>query len=164
MTEAGTPASVPEAIVPADALPPDLVAAQLLSAAFDQSPLSLFDRSVDGVTDEKDRLAVLKLAADLIVKSRLAKFDDEGRTSIVLTNAGRYWALHGGWLAYLKEEPLAVGGVGRARNPEMEALRSEYMRLRLNTFWWTFGMSIAGLVFSVASILIAIFYGGRPFP
>ena len=157
MAEAGTPASVPEAAVSPDTLPPDLVAAQLLGAAFEQSPLALFDQTVDGIADEKQRLAALKLGADLIVKSRLAKFDDDGRTSIVLTNAGRYWALHGGWLAYLKEEPLAVGGGGRARNPEMETLRSEYMRLRLNTFWWTFGMSIAGLVFSIV-------YGGRPFP
>jgi uncharacterized membrane protein len=53
-----------------------------------------------------------------------------------------------------------VGG-GRGRNPEAEALRSEYMRLRLNTFWWTFGMSIAGLIFSVISIIIAIFFGDR---
>jgi hypothetical protein len=68
-------------------------------------------------------------------------------------------------MAFLKEEPPAAGGGGgRGRNPEMEALRSEYMRLRLNTFWWTFGMSIAGLVFSVISIFIAVFWGQRPLP
>jgi hypothetical protein len=141
---------------------PDLVAADLLDAAFKQAPLSFFDEPVEGAASEKERLAVLKLAVDLIVKARLAKFDDEGRTSIVLTNAGRYWALHGGYLAFLKEEPLAVGGgVGRGRNPEAEALRSEYMRLRLNTFWWSFGLSVAGFIFSVISVLIAIFYGDR---
>jgi hypothetical protein len=143
---------------------PDLIAAQLLDAALARSPLSIFDEPVAGAGDDKQRLATLKLGADLIVKARLAKFDDEGRTTLTLTNAGRYWALHGGWLAYLKEEPLAVGGSGRGRNPEMEALRSEYMRLRLNTFWWTFGLSVAGFVFSVISVIIAIFYGGRPFP
>lgn len=116
------------------------------------------------MADEAQRLATLKLAADLLVKARLAKFEDEGRTTLALTNAGRYWALHGGWLAYLKEEPLAMGGGGRGRNPEMEALRSEYMRLRLNTFWWTFGMSVAGLIFSIVSILIAVFYGDRMLP
>jgi hypothetical protein len=113
------------------------------------------------VEPEKDRLALLKLASDLLVKARLAKFDDEGRTTLVLTNAGRYWALPGGWLAYLKEEPLAMGGGGRGRNPEMEALRSEYMRLRLNTFWWSFGLSVAGFVLSIVSVIIAIFFGDR---
>lgn len=161
MTEAGSPDTAAEA--PAIATPPDLVAAQLLEAAFARAPLSIFDEPAAGAADEKERLALLKLAADLIVKTRLAKFDDDGRTSIVLTNAGRYWALHGGWLAYLKEEPLAVAG-GRGRNPETEALRSEYMRLRLNTFWWSFGLSIAGFVFSVVSVLIAIFYGDRVLP
>jgi hypothetical protein len=145
---------------------PDVVAARLLDAAFTRGPLAVFDEPVEGVTPEQERLGLLKLASDMIVKARLARFDDEGRTSIALTNAGRYWALHGGWFAYLKEEPLAVGGGGggRGRNPEMEALRSEYMRLRLNTFWWTFGMSIGGLVFSVISILIALFYGDRVLP
>src|SRR5262245_57867457 len=133
-----------EPAVPSAATPPDLVAAQLLDAAFARSPVSIFDEPVAAIPDERERLALLKLGADLIVKTRLAKFDDEGRTTIALTNAGRYWALHGGWLAYLKEEPLAVGGSGRTRNPETEALRSEYMRLRLNTFWWSFGLSIAG--------------------
>jgi hypothetical protein len=165
MADAASP--VPTTMPPAvEGGPPaaDLIAAQLMAAALDPAPLPIFDQPVAGVADEKQRLATLKLAADLLVKARLAKFDDDGRTALVLTNAGRYWALHGGWLAYLKEEPLAIGGGGRSRNPEMEALRSEYMRLRLNTFWWTFGMSIAGLVFSIASILIAIFYGDRLLP
>lgn len=160
---ANTPSPQPQA-VEGGSPPADLIAAQLMAAALDQAPLPFFDQPVVGAADEAQRLAILKLAADLLVKARLAKFDDEGRTSLVLTNAGRYWALHGGWLAYLKEEPLAMGGGGRGRNPEMEALRSEYMRLRLNTFWWTFGMSVAGLIFSIVSILIAVFYGGRPFP
>ena len=65
-------------------------------------------------------------------------------------------------MAYLREEPLAAGGGGgRQRNPEMEALRAEYMRLRLNTFWWSFGLSIAGFIMSIISVLIAVFYGDR---
>ena len=146
---------------PAGATSPDLVAARLLDGAFAGAPLLLFDFPLPEVEPEKDRLALLKLASDLLVKARLAKFDDEGRTTLVLTNAGRYWALHGGWLAYLKEEPLAMGGGGRGRNPEMEALRSEYMRLRLNTFWWSFGLSVAGFVLSIVSVIIAIFFGDR---
>ncbi|WP_439542741.1 hypothetical protein [Hyphomicrobium sp.] len=138
----------------------DLVAARLLDAAYARAPLALFDFPLADVEPEKDRLAVLKVAADLLVKARLAKFDDEGRTSLLITNAGRYWALHGGYLAFLKEEPIAMGS-GRGRNPEMEALRSEYMRLRLNTFWWSFGLSVAGFVLSIVSVIIAIFFGDR---
>jgi uncharacterized membrane protein len=46
----------------------------------------------------------------------------------------------------------------------MEALRSEYMKLRLNTFWWSFGLSIAGFVMSLVSVTIALYYGARMLP
>ena len=144
---------------------PDQAASELLQAAYlGEGSLALFDFQLAAI-DEPARLTALKSGADLLVRNKLAKFADEGRSEISLTNAGRYWALSGGFMAFLKEEPPAAGGGGgRGRNPEMEALRSEYMRLRLNTFWWTFGMSIAGLVFSVISIIIALFWGGRMLP
>ncbi len=140
---------------------PEATASVLLESAYVSSPLAVFEQADGG---NAEQLAALKAGADLLVRSKLAKFADDGRTEIALTNAGRYWALSGGFMAFLKEEPPAGGGGGRGRNPEMEALRSEYMRLRLNTFWWTFGMSIAGLIFSVISIIIAIFWGQRPLP
>ena len=72
-----------------------------------------------------------------------------------VTNAGRYWALHGGYLAFLKEEPPSASGGGRSRNPELEALRFNYMKLRLNTFWMSFGLSIAGFIISLISLAVA---------
>lgn len=135
---------------------------RLLAAAYKAPPADIFDQPGAVFTDEETRLSIAKDAADLLVRSRLAKFSDDGRTQLTLTNAGRYWALHGGYLAYLKDDSAASGGGGgRQRNPEMEALRSEYMKLRLNTFWWSFGLSIAGFVMSLVSVTIALFYGAR---
>lgn len=57
-----------------------------------------------------------KAAADLLVTAKLAKFADDGRTQVALTNAGRYWALHGGYLAFLKEDPIGGGGRGAILN------------------------------------------------
>ena len=65
-----------------------------------------------------------------------------------------YPALNGGFLAFLKEEPPGRGA-GRGRDPEMEALRMNYMKLRLNNFWWTFGLSIASFVFATISLIVA---------
>lgn len=107
-------------------------------------------------------LASRKRAADLLVEARLARFTDDARTRIEITNAGRYWAAHGGYFAFLKEEP-APARAGRQRNPETEALRTEYMRLRLGTFWWSFGLSVAGFVMSIISVAIALFLGERLF-
>jgi uncharacterized membrane protein len=39
----------------------------------------------------------------------------------------------------------------------------DYMKLRMNTFWLTFGMSIAGFVISLISIGIAL-YTGKSLP
>ncbi len=138
---------------------------RLLAAAYKSPPAEIFDQPDTVFADEDTKLSIAKDAADLLVRARLAKFAEDGRTQLTLTNAGRYWALHGGYLAYLKDDSTTPsGGGGRQRNPEMEALRSEYMKLRLNTFWWSFGLSIAGFVMSLISVAIALFYGARLLP
>lgn len=135
----------------------------MLLAAYEQAPLEVFGETPPDAEDERDALARAKAAADLLVAARFARYADEGRTRIELTNAGRYWALHGGFFAFLKEEPAprAGGGGGRGRNPEMEELRMNYMRLRLGTFWWSFGLSLASFVFALVSLAVAYFYGER---
>jgi hypothetical protein len=138
---------------------------RLLAAAYKSPPADIFEQPDTVFADEDTKLTIAKDAADLLIRARLAKFADEGRTLLTLTNAGRYWALHGGYLAYLKDDSAAPSGGGaRQRNPEMEALRSEYMKLRLNTFWWSFGLSIAGFVMSLVSVTIALYYGSRILP
>jgi hypothetical protein len=137
----------------------DHLAAELLSSALGASPAEIFHAGVGNQADEATRLRLAKSGADLLVKTRLARFADDGRTTIELTNAGRYWAMHGGWMAFLKEPPQESGG--RGRNAETEALRTEFMKLRLRTFWWTFGLSVAGFIISIISMMIAIMYGSR---
>lgn len=144
----GSPASV------------DQRAHEMLLAAYQHSPLDVFGDTLPPEGEERTQLDLAKAAADLLVNSRFAVYADEGRTQIDLTNAGRYWALNGGFLAFLKEEPAGRGG-GRGRNPEMEALRMDYMKLRLGTFWWSFGLSIASFCFALLSLAIAYFYGER---
>ncbi len=143
---------------PASAITADHLAADLLTAGLGPSPPEIFAIGSALPLDEASRLRLAKEGADLVVRSKLGRFADEGRTTIELTNAGRYWALHGGWMAFLRE-PAPEGG-GRGRNPETEAMRAEFMRLRLRTFWWTFGLSVAGFVISILSMTIAIVYGG----
>jgi hypothetical protein len=138
----------------------ELRAHEMLLAAYSRSPLDLFGDAKLPAEEEREALDSAKAAADLLVSARFAKYADDGRTQIELTNAGRYWALNGGFLAFLKEEPPAHGG-GRGRNPEMEELRMNYMRLRLGTFWWSFGFSVASFIFAIASLVVAYFYGER---
>lgn len=133
-------------------MPPEHTAHALLLRAIEASPVEIFKDGGD--------LEAEKAGADLLVGAKFAKFADDGRTQVTLTNAGRYWALHGGYLAFLKEEP-AGGGGGRGRNPELEEVRLTLMRRRLDTFWWSFGVSIAGFIISVVSLTVALSLGGR---
>ncbi len=135
---------------------PEEQAQRLLLASHAQPPADIFEP--DG---EAEGLEAAKRGADLLVDARLATFADEGRTQIAPTGAGRYWALHGGYLGFLKEEPSGRGGGGRGRNPELEMMRMELMKRRLGTFWWSFGLSLAGFLFSILSLAVALFYGDR---
>lgn len=110
---------------------------------------------------DPERLSIDKKAGNKLVAVRLAFYPDESRDHLSPTNSGRYWALNGGYMAFLKEDPPTGGGGTRGRNPEMEALRFTYMKLRLNTFWLSFGLSIAGLIISLISIAIAFYFGDR---
>jgi len=132
---------------------PEHAAQDLLTRAHAASPAEVFA--------DYTELEAAKAGADVLVAAKLAKFADEGRTQVSITNAGRYWALHGGFMAFLKEEPPGGGGGGRARNPELEEVRLVLMRRRLNTFWWSFGVSIAGFLISIVSLIVAFSLGGR---
>ncbi len=138
---------------------------ELLQAAYEGGGVSPFDLAAERWGPEGDALGEAKSASDALVALRLATYTDEGRTRLAPTNAGRYWALHGGYLAFLKDEPDRAGGGGKARNAEVEALRATYMALRLKTFWWTFWLSIAGFAISIISLIVALVFGefpGRP--
>ena len=134
---------------------------ELLQAAYEAGEVSPFDLAAERWGTGADVLEEAKAAADLLASLRLARYTDEGRTRLAPTNAGRYWALHGGFLGFLKEEPLRAGG-DKSRNPEAEALRANYMALRLKTFWWTFGLSAAGFLIAIVSLVVALCFGEMP--
>jgi hypothetical protein len=145
-----------EAEAPSPAEQIDRRAHELLALAYGDGSVTIFG---DGPTE---RLGADKQAAEKLVRFRLAFYTDDARDRIEVTNSGRYWALNGGYLAFLKEDPQTGSG-GRGRNPEMEALRTSYMKLRLNTFWISFGLSIAGFVMSLISLVVVWYFRGDPF-
>mgnify|MGYP000147277591 CR=1 FL=1 len=142
----------------------DAVADAMLRAALGVRPLPVLEFSVER-SEDAERLMLVKSAAEILVRTRLARFTGDSRIEIEPTNTGRYWTLSGSYFGYLKGEPTGTGaaGVGRGRNPEMDAFRAdaECIKLRLDAFWWSFGLSIAGFVMSLLSLSISLLYGHR---
>lgn len=134
---------------------------ELLQAAYEKGEVSPFDLAAERWGTGDEALVEAKDAAEVLASLRLARYGDEGRTVLAPTNAGRYWALHGGFLAFLKEETEKASG-GKPKSPEAEALRAAYMALRLKTFWWSFGMSAAGFLISIISLVVALCMGEVP--
>ncbi len=153
VTEAGAGTAITPAV--ADARSHELLLALGAHAEFDPYDHAALHWGGEAALGEA------RAAADQLVGARLAKYADEGRTRLKATPAGRYWVLHGGWYALLKEEPDRAGGGRNGRNPEVAELRATYMKLRLNTFWWSFGFSVAGFIFSAISLVVALRYGER---
>jgi hypothetical protein len=147
---------VEETAAPSPAEQSDRRAHELLALAYSAGGVAIFGDV------PPERLDADKQAAEKLVRFRLAFYTDDARDRIEVTNSGRYWALNGGYLAFLKEDPQ-TGGSSRGRNPETEALRTAYMKLRLNTFWITFGLSIAGFVMSLISIGLLWYFRGELF-
>jgi hypothetical protein len=153
--------SFPTAAQATPDLPPDEAAHALLLRAYPAGTAAVFDEPGSPTPDEA-ALRASKAGADALVGAKLAKWADDGRTAISLTNAGRYRAISGGWLAFLREPDGARGGGGgRERNPELEQMRLALTKLRLSTFWWSFGLSVAGFVISIVSLTVALTIGDR---
>ena len=98
---------------------------------------------VDFLSEEPDRLEADKALPEPR-PLRLACSPTRPASACRSPISGRYWALNGGYMALLKEDPPTGGGGTRGRNPEVEAYRASYMKLRLSTFWLSFGMSSRG--------------------
>jgi hypothetical protein len=155
MSDAADPLLDDDTSPAAEAAAVERKAHELLAAAFGRGSFPVFPDGDDAA------LEIAKKAADRLVQLKLARFADEGRTEITVSNAGRYWAMHGGYLAFLKEEPTggSGGGGGRSRNPEFEALRFSYMKMRLSTFRLSLGISVASFIISILSVMFALITG-----
>lgn len=95
-------------------MPVEAHAHQLLLALHATPVVDFFDVPPESSPATGDILQQAKDAAALLVAAKFAKYADEGRTQLTITNAGRYWANHGGYFAFLKEERPRAWAAGAA--------------------------------------------------
>ena len=76
---------------------------QLLAVVYKNKTINLFDFTAETFSPEGEEfLQCIEWANDL-VQEKLAVFTDKEKTTIQLTNYGRYWILKGGYDVYLRD-------------------------------------------------------------
>lgn len=136
---------------------------QLLKEAYSHETLQIYDvaRQIVGETDMDFQNT--RLWTHQLVREKLAVYADEEKTQLRITNYGRYWMIHGGYEAFLRE----CHDLKEKRNAEKEQQKLELLEERLKLtqyrligFWVTLVLSIVG-VLSIALNLYLLLHDDK---
>ena len=129
----------------------------LLKAVYDQQLLHIYDFAAKAFAISDQRFAAIKHTADILVKEKLADYSDEERTTITITNFGRYWILKGGYESFLKDMRSSKEHLADEKHHSKEQLLEARLKLthfRLIGFWLTLIISLVGFILSLFNLYI----------
>lgn len=133
---------------------------KVLEQAYKTEKISLYDTCFVLFADSELHLAQSKAYADELIDEKLAKFIDEKKTVLEITNYGKFWMIKGGYIEYLKQcEKKAKNKEGSKEDDLEDALveaRLKFTQYRIKTFWITFVLSILGFLFSLISLCLVL--------
>lgn len=130
-------------------------ASLLLKILYDKQVLQVFDYAAKEFTISDERFKEIKQVADLLVKEKLADYADEERTTLTITNFGRYWILKGGYEVFLREAHSTKDHAAMEKHHSKEELLEARLKLthfRLIGFWLTLIISLAGFILSLLNL------------
>lgn len=133
----------------------------LLNAVYKKEILNTYDFCAENWnTDEGFREC--KTFADGLVEEKLVNYNDAQKTELKITNYGRYWVVHGGFLIYLKESEKKIKS-GRDRDKHNEELKEELKEARLKfthyrivTYWWSFALTLISFLLSLLNLYLIL--------
>ena len=130
---------------------------QLLQAAYESEQLDIYQCSFQLSGEDKDLFANTRLWAHQLVRDKLCTYTDQEKTQMQITNYGRYWMLHDGYMGFLKDEHLVKEKEQKEKDQQKETLleaRLKLIQYRLVGFWLALIISIVGLVLSVFNLYL----------
>lgn len=131
---------------------------QLLPETFREPEVNFYDFTAGIHPGNPDAMNVARAAANRLVKEKLATFTGPERSGIAITNFGRYWMIHGGYNAYLREG-METKEHHNEKHHQKEILLESRLRLthfRLIGFWLTLVLSIVGFAFSLFNFYLLL--------
>jgi hypothetical protein len=138
---------------------------QLMVSVYNKKTLNLFDFTADSYSPEGSEFLQCREWANDLVEEKLAIFTDKERTTIQLTNYGRYWILQGGYAVYLrdsfkkkelrKQKELEKEKLIKDKEELMEA-RLKLTHFRLWGFWLSLIISLIGFTLSLFNLYLIL--------
>ena len=138
---------------------------QLFSQIYDKKALDLFNMSAVNFSPEGEAFQQSIEWADDLVQEKLAVYTDKEKTTLQLTNFGRYWMLKGGYEVYLRDggnkkdhrklRDFEKEKLAKEKEELMEA-RLKLTHFRLWGFWLSLIISLIGFTLSLFNLYLIL--------
>lgn len=135
---------------------------RILYRAYETEKINLYDICNDLFSGELAHFGKCKEYADELIDEKLAKYLDDKKTILEITNYGKYWILQGGYFEYLKQSEKKSKNKSEEKNKnnekedELTEARLKFTNYRIKTYWISFIFSILGFLLSLISILLVL--------
>jgi hypothetical protein len=103
-----------------------------------------------------------KALTDELVDEKLVRYNDAQKTELKITNYGRYWVVHGGFLIYLKESEKKIrSGRGSDKHngelkEDLKEARLKFTHYRIVTYWWSFALTLISFFLSLLNLYLIL--------
>jgi hypothetical protein len=129
---------------------------ELMHAIDQQGNLPIYDFTADRYSVEGEEFAQCRLWANQLVRDKLARYVDPEHTILQLTNFGRYWAVKGGYLIFLKDSLREKEMHNQHSKEELIEARLRLTHYRLWGFWLTLIISLVGFALSLFNLYLIL--------
>ena len=147
---------------------------RLFNAVYKKNKLNVYDFCAGEWMDDNEIVVDCKVMADELVNEKLARYTDEGKTEMSITNYGRYWMAHGGYFIYLKEGEKKIKSKRDKHNEEwdkhneewdkhneelseeLKEARLKFTHYRIVTYWWSFILTIISFLLSMLNLYLIL--------
>jgi hypothetical protein len=132
----------------------------LLNAVYKNGILNSYDFCAGQLNNGEDGFRECKALTDELVEEKLVRYNDAQRTELKITNYGRYWVVHGGFLIYLKESERKIRS-GRDKHngelkEELKEARLKFTHYRIVTYWWSFALTLISFLLSLLNLYLIL--------
>jgi hypothetical protein len=132
--------------------------ARILEEAYKTEKIDLYDICFQLFNHHDEHLTECKVYADELIDEKLAKYIDEKKTILEITNYGKFWILKGGYFEYLKQSEKKQKQKEAEKESNLEdaltLARLKFTQYRIKTFWISFLLSLLGFIFSLISLIL----------